>query len=136
LVDELRKANTDRIERGSISNGKNWYEQTPKERQYHRSIRAPWWGRVTKNTLDVATYHLPGLLYERLAEQGSDYSVLFPNNVLAPLGVKDRESRGALARAVNHYHADLYNKYSDRLTRWPAFRSTRRKRASPSSSSR
>jgi hypothetical protein len=116
LVDELRKASQDRIERGGISNGKNWYEQTPEERHHYRTIRAPWWARVTKNTLDVATYHLPELLYQRQAEQGSDYSVLFPNNVLAPLGVKDRDSRRLLQRAVNHYHADLYRKYADRLT--------------------
>jgi hypothetical protein len=116
LVDQLRKVSVNRIERGGISNGKNWYEQTPTEREYYRSIRAPWWARVTKNTLDVATYHIPALLYERQAEQGSDYSVLFPNNVLAPLGVKDKEARTLLQRAVNHYHADLYRKYSDRLT--------------------
>lgn len=116
LVDELRKASQDRIERGGVSNGKNWYEQTPQERQHYRTIRAPWWARVTKNTLDVATYHIPELLYQRQAEQGSDYSVLFPNNVLAPLGVKDRDSRRVLQRAINHYHADLYRKYSDRLT--------------------
>jgi hypothetical protein len=116
LVDELRKASADRIGRGGVGNGKNWYEQTPEERKYYRTIRSPWWARVTKNTLDVATYHLPELLYQRQAEQGSDYSVLFPNNVLAPLGVKDPKSRRALQRAVNHYHADLYKKYSDRLT--------------------
>jgi hypothetical protein len=116
LVDELRKASQDRIERGGVSNGKNWYEQSPEERHYYRTIRAPWWARVTKNTLDVATYHLPELLYQRQAEQGSDYSVLFPNNVLAPLGVKDRDSRRALQRAVNHYHADLFRPYADRLT--------------------
>lgn len=116
LVDELRKASESRIERGGVSNGKSWYEQTPEERQYYRSIRAPWWARVTKNTLDVATYHIPELLYERQAEQGSDYSVLFPNNVLAPLAVRDKDKRSALARAVNHYHADLFRKYADRLT--------------------
>ncbi|MEI9948521.1 MAG: amidohydrolase family protein [Pseudomonadota bacterium] len=116
LVDELRKASADRIGRGGVGNGKNWYDQTPDERKYYRTIRSPWWARVTKNTLDVATYHLPELLYQRQAEQGSDYSVLFPNNVLAPLGVKDTDSRRALQRAVNHYHADLYKKYSDRLT--------------------
>lgn len=32
LVDELRKASQDRIERGGVSDGKNWYEQTPEER--------------------------------------------------------------------------------------------------------
>ncbi|MET0411861.1 MAG: amidohydrolase, partial [Polyangiaceae bacterium] len=116
LVDELRKATAERIDRGNVGNGKNWYDQTPEERQYYRTFRSPWWARVTKNTLDVATYHLPELLYERQAEQGSDYSVLFPNNVLAPLGVKDKDNRVALQRALNHYHADLYRKYSDRLT--------------------
>src|ERR1044071_7250189 len=57
LVDALRKASAERIERGGIGNGKTWYEQTPAERSYYRSIRAPWWARVKKNTLDVATYH-------------------------------------------------------------------------------
>ncbi|HVZ31975.1 MAG TPA: hypothetical protein VG963_06100 [Polyangiaceae bacterium] len=54
LVDEPRKAAVDRIERGNYGNGKSWYEQTPAGRQYFRSIRSPWWARVTKNTLDVA----------------------------------------------------------------------------------
>jgi Amidohydrolase len=115
LVDELRKASETRLDRGGVGNGKSWYEQTPAERQYYRTLRSPWWARVTKNTLDVATYHIPELLYQRQAEQGSDFSVLFPNNVLAPLGVKDKDKRVALQRAINHYHADLYRKYNDRL---------------------
>jgi hypothetical protein len=72
-VDELRKASAERVDRGSLGNGKNWYEQSPEERQYYRTIRAPSWARVTKNTLDVATYHLPELFHERQAEQGSDF---------------------------------------------------------------
>lgn len=113
LVDELRKAEFGRL--NPKSEGKDWYQQTPEERQYHRTLRSPWWARVTKNTLDLATYTLPSLLAERLAEQGSDYSVLFPNNVLAAAG-SSNENRQALQRAINHYHADLYRKYSDRLT--------------------
>lgn len=113
LVDQLRKAEASRL--NSKIDGKDWYQQTPEERQYYRTIRSPWWARVTRNTLDLATYTLPALLYERQAEQGSDYSVLFPNNVLAPLGASP-EHRQALQRAVNHYHADLYRPYSDRLT--------------------
>ncbi|KAF1049187.1 amidohydrolase family protein [Xylophilus sp.] len=115
-VDALRKAGEERLSRAGVGNGKSWYEQTPAERQHYRTIRSPWWARVTKNTLDVATYHLPELLSERQEEQGSDYSVLFPNNVLAPLGVRDAGQRAALQKALNHYHADLYRKYSDRLT--------------------
>ncbi len=53
--------------------------------------------------------------YERQAEQGSDYSVLFSNNALAAVGAKP-EHRQALQRAINHYHTDFYRKYSDRLT--------------------
>lgn len=113
LVDELRKAESSRL--NSKSDGKDWYQQTPEERQYNRTIRSPWWARVTRNTLDLATYTLPKLFYERQAEQGSDYSVLFPNNVLAPAGAS-QENRQALQRAVNHYHADIYRPYSDRLT--------------------
>ncbi|SMC22591.1 Amidohydrolase [Andreprevotia lacus DSM 23236] len=114
LVDEFRRANAERSR--SDGEGHDWYQQTPEQRQHHRSRRNPWWARVTANTLDVATYHLPELLYERQDEQGSDYSILFPNNVLSPLAAKDDEARRVLQRAVNHYHADLYRKYSDRLT--------------------
>lgn len=113
LVDELRKSEAYRL--NSKTDGKDWYQQTPEERQYYRTLRAPWWARVTRNTLDLATYTLPELLYERQAEQGSDYSVLFPNNALAAAGAKP-EHRQALQRAINHFHADLYRKYSDRLT--------------------
>ena len=116
LVDDLRKALSSRRRNAENSSGKDWYSQTPEERQHHRTVRSPWWARVTRNTLDVATYHLPELLAERLEEQGSDYSVLFPNNTLAPLAVKDPGARQALQRAINHYHADLFRKYSDRLT--------------------
>lgn len=54
LVDELRKTEASRL--NSKSGGKDWYQQTPEERHYNRTIRSPWWARVTKNTLDLATY--------------------------------------------------------------------------------
>jgi predicted TIM-barrel fold metal-dependent hydrolase len=113
LVDELRRTEASRL--NSKVDGKDWYQQTPEERHHNRTIRSPWWARVTRNTLDLATYVLPELLYERQAEQGSDYSVLFPNNALAAVGASP-ENRPLLQRAINHYHADLYRKYSDRLT--------------------
>ncbi|WP_238891872.1 amidohydrolase family protein [Achromobacter insuavis] len=113
LVDALRKALGSRF--ATRSGGKDWYQQTPAERQDNRTLRSPWWARVTRNTLDLATYTLPELLNERLAEQGADYSVLFPNDVLAPLAAGD-EFRQPLHRAINHFHADQYRKYSDRLT--------------------
>lgn len=117
LVDALRKALGSRYP--TRRDGKDWYQQTPAERHDNRTLRSPWWARVTRNTLDLATYTLPELLYERLAEQGADYSILFPNDVLAPLGAGD-EARQPLHRAINHFHADQYRKYADRLTPWPA----------------
>lgn len=113
LVDALRKSLGSR--HNTRSKGKDWYQQSEQERRYYRTLRSPWWARVTRNTLDLATYTLPELLYERQAEQGADYSVLFPNDVLAPLGAGG-EYRQILHRAINHFHADLYRRYSDRLT--------------------
>ena len=112
-ADALRKALGSRYP--TRRDGKDWYQQTPAERHDNRTLRSPWWARVTRNTLDLATYTLPELLYERLAEQGADYSILFPNDVLAPLGAGD-EARQPLHRAINHFHADQYRKYADRLT--------------------
>src|SRR5690606_26512659 len=114
LVDEFRRASNERAR--SESNGQDWYAQTPEHRHSQRPRRNPWWARVTDNTLDVATYHLPQLLYERQDEQGADYSILFPSNVLSPLAARSAEARQVLQRAINHYHADLYRNYSDRLT--------------------
>jgi predicted TIM-barrel fold metal-dependent hydrolase len=114
LVDALRKALGGRFVTRA-GGGKDWYQQTPEERQYHRTLRAPWWARVTRNTYDLATYTLPALLYERLAEQGSDYSILFPNDVLSPAAAGS-EFRQPLHRAINHFHADQYRAYADRMT--------------------
>lgn len=110
LVDRLRNAT-----RRQTAGGKNWYEQTTDERHYHRNMRQAWWGRVTRNTLDLATYGIPELFQARQAEQGSDYSILFPNGVLAAGSVRG-DDRRALARAINHYHADTFAKYKHSLT--------------------
>ena len=114
LVDALRKSVKGRFSTRAAE-GKDWYQQTPEERQHHRTLRSPWWARVTRNTLDLATYTLPDLLAERLAEQGADYSILFPNDVLAPAAAGD-EYRQPLHRAINHFHADQYRKHAHRLT--------------------
>lgn len=74
LVDALRKALGGRFVTRN-GGGKDWYQQSAEERQFHRTLRAPWWARVTRNTYDLATYTLPALLHERLGEQGSDYSI-------------------------------------------------------------
>lgn len=47
LVDALRKALGGRFATRSAA-GKDWYQQTAEERQAHRTLRAPWWARVTR----------------------------------------------------------------------------------------
>ena len=112
LVDQFRQA----IARGISYLGREWYTQTPEQQKSKRSVRAPWWGLPTKNTLDLATVTLPRLLHERLQEQGTDFAVLYPNVSLFPLHSNREELRRVFTRAINHYHADLYRPYSDRIT--------------------
>jgi len=78
--------NQAKLARGISNDYSPALERRPAEHQYYRTIRPPWWARVTKNTLDVATYHRPELISQRQAEHGSDYCGLFPNNVLAHPG--------------------------------------------------
>src|SRR5690606_33923184 len=57
-----------------------------------------------------------GLLYERLEELGTDYAVLYPNLSLFPINSSNDDLRVSLTRAINHFHADIYQPYADRLT--------------------
>lgn len=112
LVDDFRQA----VKRGISYLGHEWYTQSPQEQRDRRSVRAPWWGLPTKNTLDLATVSLPRLLSERLAEQGTDFAILYPNIALFPLHSNREEQRRVFTRAINHYHADVYRPYADRVT--------------------
>ena len=73
------------------------------------------WGIPTRNTLDRATVMLPELQYRRLDELGIDYAVLYPTYGLSVTAIPNDELRGALARAVNRYYAEVYADYRDRL---------------------
>ncbi|KYF51488.1 amidohydrolase [Sorangium cellulosum] len=111
-VDEFRRAINQGF--GYLSN--EWYELSPEQRLARRAPRPPWWALPTKNTLDLATVSLPRLLHERLEESGTDYAVLFPNVSTFATHVGKEDLRRVLIRAVNHYHADVYRPYADRLT--------------------
>jgi predicted TIM-barrel fold metal-dependent hydrolase len=93
-----------------------WFQQTPEERHTYRTARPPFWGRPTKNTLDLATITLPKLLHERLQEAGTDFAVLYPNLATLAPQIKNEEMRRAVCRAANLYHAEIFRPYSDRLT--------------------
>jgi predicted TIM-barrel fold metal-dependent hydrolase len=93
-----------------------WFQQTPEERFKYRTARPPFWGRPTKDTLQLATVSLPKLLHERLQEAGTDFAVLYPNLATLAPQIEDEEMRRAVCRAANLYHADIFRPYSDRLT--------------------
>src|SRR3954452_8378641 len=48
---------------------------TPEWRLARRLPQSAWWATPAKNTRDLATAVFPGLLVERMAELGVDYSV-------------------------------------------------------------
>jgi len=103
-----------------IANGRaffdQWFHHTPQERRDRQIFRPPYWILPAANTLDLATTTLPALLHERLQEQGSDFAVVYPNLALFPQHSGRHDLRQALCRALNHYHADLFRPYADRLT--------------------
>ncbi|MDR2613804.1 MAG: amidohydrolase family protein [Candidatus Accumulibacter sp.] len=93
-----------------------WYKSSPQERLDHRINRPPFWTLPARNTYDLGTVAFPQLLHERLGELGSDFGVVYPNITLFASVNGNDELRPILARALNHYNADLYRPYADRLT--------------------
>jgi hypothetical protein len=75
-----------------------------------------YWTVPAANTLDRATSALPRLLYERLPEFGLDFSILFPTRSLFYPHIVEADVRLPMCRAFNHYVADMFGPYSDRLT--------------------
>lgn len=93
-----------------------WYELSAEQRGRRRVARPGWWGLPTENTLDRATSMFPRLQYERLDEMGIDFAVIYPTLGLSFPHVPEDDLRGALCRAINTYHADVFREFSDRLT--------------------
>jgi len=79
-------------------------------------FKLTWWPYPAANTFDRATGMLPGLLYERLAEFGIDYAVLYPTMGLTAMSLDQAELRGAAIRAFNRCAAEMFAPYADRLT--------------------
>jgi predicted TIM-barrel fold metal-dependent hydrolase len=109
-VDEYRAA----VARG-YANGSQWYKLSWEERRLHNQQRPPWWGRASENTRDLATVSLPRLLHERLAEQGTDFAILYPNITTFAVVIPRADLRRVVVRAVNLYNADVFRPYADRL---------------------
>ena len=92
-----------------------WYKSDPDQRMAERRSRPPWWGLPSENTLDRTTAMLPSLMYERIDETGVDFAIIYPTTGLFALGTPITEARGALCRAINQYHADVFAPFADRL---------------------
>lgn len=92
-----------------------WYGLSPEQRASRRVVRPGFWALPAENTLDLATASLPGLLHERLDEFGIDFVVLFPSRGLLMSYIPEEELRRGGSRALNHYYAELYSSYSDRI---------------------
>jgi predicted TIM-barrel fold metal-dependent hydrolase len=81
-----------------------------------RLTRGPWWGMPAANTVDRATAMLPKLLYERMAELGLDFSVLYTTIGFSLIGIEDDELRRSSCRGLNKMRADMMAGFEDRLT--------------------
>jgi predicted TIM-barrel fold metal-dependent hydrolase len=86
------------------------------ERRERRLDQPIWWGMPTRNTLDRATAMLPKLLYQRLADFGFDFVVLYPSAGLRAPFIPDAELRQITCRAFNTFSAELFAEYKDRVT--------------------
>ena len=94
----------------------NWKTFSQEERRARRGLRPTYRAAPAKNTLDLATTLLPGLMYERLDEMGLDFTVLYPGLGLVVGNINDEEVRRGCARAINNMRADLYGEFSNRMS--------------------
>jgi predicted TIM-barrel fold metal-dependent hydrolase len=95
---------------------KNQLDMTDQQRRGQGISHPVWWGLPTKNTRDRATVMMPELLYQRLDEFGVDFSVLYPTAGLGLTRIPDADVRRATCRAFNIMSAEMFGKYSDRVT--------------------
>ena len=94
-----------------------WHLTIPLQERRERRLDQPiWWGMPARNTLDRATAMLPQLLYQRVADFGFDFVVLYPSAGLRAPFIPDAELRQLTCRAFNTFSAELFQEYKDRLT--------------------
>jgi predicted TIM-barrel fold metal-dependent hydrolase len=118
LLDYLKEVGGSRIVEGFKSRPfEDWHLTVPLSERRERRLDQPvWWGLPTRNTLDRATAMLPRLLYERLADMGIDFAVLYPSAGLRVPFIADAEMRAVTCRAFNKFSAAHFRQFSDRLT--------------------
>jgi len=85
------------------------------ERSRRRVGQEAFWSSPCENVLDRATAMLPRLMYERLADLGIDFSVVYPTAGLSFHRMQDTRLRRAICRAYNVFTADQFSGLSDRV---------------------
>jgi predicted TIM-barrel fold metal-dependent hydrolase len=85
------------------------------ERSCRRVGQEAFWSSPCENVLDRATAMLPRLMYERLADLGIDFSVVYPTAGLSFHRMQDTRLRRAICRAYNVFTADQFSGLSDRV---------------------
>ena len=85
------------------------------ERTRRRVGQEAFWSSPCDNVLDRATAMLPRLMYERLADLGIDFSVVYPTAGLSFHRMQDSRQRRAICRAYNVFTADQFRGLSDRV---------------------
>ncbi len=119
FAERMRKVGGDKAADGflaSMAATKTALNMSVEERKRRRVAMPGFWTRQTGNTLDRATAMMPRLLYDRLDEFGSDFSIVYPTAGLRLPRIKDDETRRAVIRAYNIVAAEYFEKLSDRMT--------------------
>jgi predicted TIM-barrel fold metal-dependent hydrolase len=93
----------------------NFYKLSPAERQRRRMNRSLWWG-APASAIDRATAMTPRLMYERLADFGVDFAIVYPTLGLRFTGLADEELRRSAIRAYNIMAAEMFKPLADRMT--------------------
>ena len=120
LLDYLKQVGgstmVDRYRRNEYSADlQHWARMTLEERYARRAMQPSWWAFPTENALDRATAMLPKLLYERMADIGLDFAVVYPTLALLFPAMRDPEVRSAAYRAYNLMATDMFHGLGDRL---------------------
>ena len=92
-----------------------WSALSPAERTRRRAVRPSWWAVPARNTLDFATASMPSLMAERMEELGLDFSVIYPSMGLPILDIPDDRLRSKCCRALNQFHAEVFQGTERRL---------------------
>ena len=119
FAERMRKVGGDRAADGFLAAMKTTQDalsMSVAERRRRRIAQPAFWSRQAENTLDRATAMMPRLLYERLAEFGSDFAIIYPTAGLRVPRISDDATRRAVVRAHNIVTAEYFRDLGDRMT--------------------